>query len=80
MTKTKDIGTCPICLKRLQGVAKHLREFHRVHNPKEREILNNMASGRVRLGGGVCPLVPCNTFVLHLEKHLQAHDDATQRL
>lgn len=78
MTRTKEVGECPLCNKLLRVVSKHLKQFHHVDNVKERGILNNMATGRVKLGGGVCPILQCNTYVLHLEKHIRAHSDVTQ--
>ncbi|XP_029963475.1 zinc finger and SCAN domain-containing protein 26-like isoform X2 [Salarias fasciatus] len=79
MTKTKEQRVCPICGKYLKAVAKHLRQIHRIPNPNERIILNNLATGRILLGGGRCSLPLCNSQVLHLEKHLRGHKDVTDR-
>ena len=79
MTKTKEEGECPICGKTLQRVAEHIRIIHKVKNNKERSILNHMSTGRILLGGGKCHLVLCGKTVLHLEKHIRAHTDLTQR-
>ncbi len=79
MTKTKGEGKCPLCGKLLKCVSKHLREIHHLQNKNERTILNNLATGRVLLGSGRCPLPLCNTQVLHLDKHLRGHKDITQR-
>ena len=79
MTKTKDEGECPLCGKHLKCVAKHIRVIHKIKNAKERAILNNLSTGRILLGRGHCPLVLCNKLVLHLEKHIRAHNDVTQQ-
>ncbi|XP_034538833.1 uncharacterized protein LOC117812245 [Notolabrus celidotus] len=79
MSKTKTEGDCPICGKLLQCVSKHLREIHLLKNGKERAILNLLATGRIHLGGGTCPIQLCNATVLHLEKHICGHKDVTQR-
>ncbi len=76
-TKTKGQGECPICGKLLLSVSKHLRLIHNLKNSKERAILNNLAPGRILVGGGQCPVVLCNANVLHLEKHLRAPKDIT---
>ncbi len=70
MTKTKGQGECPICPI---SVSKHLRLSHNLKNAKERAILNNLATGRIPVGGGQCPVVLCNANVLHLEKHSHSH-------
>ncbi|KAE8280985.1 hypothetical protein D5F01_LYC21559 [Larimichthys crocea] len=71
MTKTKQNGVCPICGKALQMVAKNIRETHMVRNPRERAILNSMATGQP------CPIAGCTPHVLHVAKHLKAHTDIT---
>ncbi|XP_059184675.1 uncharacterized protein LOC131967752 [Centropristis striata] len=72
--KTKNDGVCPICDKVLKGVAKHLKTWHKVENVAERAILNQIATGRVNLGSGPCPVPGCQSkFCPRLERHIRSH-------
>ncbi|XP_059184678.1 uncharacterized protein LOC131967755 [Centropristis striata] len=72
--KTKNEGECPICDRAFKGVAKHLRTWHKVENMQERAILNQMATGRVNLGSGPCPVPGClSRFCPQLERHIMSH-------
>uniref|UniRef100_A0AAV2LCU3 Uncharacterized protein n=1 Tax=Knipowitschia caucasica TaxID=637954 RepID=A0AAV2LCU3_KNICA len=75
MTKPKQSGQCPICLKVLQHVSKHIREVHLIRNPTERRILNAIASGRVDVQKGTCPVPGCGLFRRRLSRHIEAHPD-----
>ncbi|CAL8378194.1 unnamed protein product [Gadus morhua 'NCC'] len=75
MTKPKAMGDCPICLKALQFVAKHLREIHSLHNNRERGILNFLATGRTLIPARPCSLPGCSPHLLCVEKHLRTHNE-----
>ncbi|KAF7225468.1 actin cytoskeleton-regulatory complex protein PAN1-like, partial [Nothobranchius furzeri] len=79
MTKPKEPGTCPICQKELLLVSKHLKEFHKVENIHERNILNKLAMGRTVIPPGPCPIVNCIPHLLHVEKHVDNHLELTAR-
>ncbi|XP_059929866.1 uncharacterized protein LOC132473672 [Gadus macrocephalus] len=73
MTKPKAMGECPICLKALRFVSKHLREIHSLKNIRERGILNFLATGRTLVPAGPCPLPFCSPHLLNVVKHLRTH-------
>ncbi|CAL1603246.1 unnamed protein product [Knipowitschia caucasica] len=75
MTKPKVSGQCPICLKVLQHVSKHIREFHGIKNARERTILNAICTGRVVIGKGTCPVPGCGLFRRRLAIHIERHSD-----
>ncbi|KAE8278132.1 hypothetical protein D5F01_LYC23772 [Larimichthys crocea] len=60
-------------------LAKHIRGRHMVANPEERAILNNLATGRVTIPPGPCPMPGCRMLVLHVAKHLKSHHDISRR-
>uniref|UniRef100_A0AAV2LVI2 C2H2-type domain-containing protein n=1 Tax=Knipowitschia caucasica TaxID=637954 RepID=A0AAV2LVI2_KNICA len=73
--RTKQSGQCPICLKTLKHVSKHIREFHRIENPRERTIINAISTGRVHIGKGPCPVPGCGLFRRRLSNHIEGHID-----
>ncbi|XP_061556903.1 uncharacterized protein LOC133415092 [Phycodurus eques] len=73
MTKPKTRITCPLCQKKLDFVAKHLRERHKLKNKDERRILNKLALNRIKLSGGKCPVVECRKTVIDLQCHVYNH-------
>ncbi|KAE8279992.1 hypothetical protein D5F01_LYC22127 [Larimichthys crocea] len=79
MTKTKEGGICPLCGRCFATLAKHIRTRHMVANPEERAILNNLATGRVTIPPGPCPMPGCRMLVLHVAKHLKSHKDISSR-
>uniref|UniRef100_A0AAV2LI07 C2H2-type domain-containing protein n=1 Tax=Knipowitschia caucasica TaxID=637954 RepID=A0AAV2LI07_KNICA len=75
MTKPKQSGQCPICLKVLMHISKHIREVHRIRNQTERSILNGISSGRIYMQQGLCPVPGCGVFRRRLSTHLEGHVD-----
>lgn len=78
MTSPKTATECPICGKTIKRLSKHLSGWHNLKNTRERQILNQLATGRITVGGGSCPLPNCQPYVIWLEKHLKGHKDHSQ--
>ncbi|TKS66026.1 hypothetical protein D9C73_000082 [Collichthys lucidus] len=79
MTKTKESQLCPVCGGSFVQLAKRIRNRHAVVNPEERVILNNMATGRVTLPPGPCPMPGCGLRRMHVAKHLKTHHVISRR-
>ncbi|KAL7369706.1 hypothetical protein ABVT39_006327 [Epinephelus coioides] len=62
----------------MKRLSKHLSGWHNLKNNRERQILNQLATGRIAVGGRPCPLPSCLPHVLWLEKHLRSHQDYSQ--
>uniref|UniRef100_A0AAV2LMA7 Uncharacterized protein n=1 Tax=Knipowitschia caucasica TaxID=637954 RepID=A0AAV2LMA7_KNICA len=75
MTKPKQSGQCPICLKVLMDISKHIREVHRIRNQTERSILNGISFGRIYMQQGLCPVPGCGVFRRRLSTHLEGHGE-----
>jgi len=71
MTRTQATSICPLCLNDYKALSQHLKRAHFVLNIDERRLLLNLASRRVNIRSGPCPVSGCKYHSSRLDKHLQ---------
>lgn len=72
------MDSCPICHCYFSTLHKHLKNTHCVSNVQERQILLNLAAGRVNICAAPCPVLGWNYMLTRLDRHVkQSHAELT---
>ncbi|XP_043955246.1 coiled-coil domain-containing protein 69-like [Gambusia affinis] len=79
MTPHKNCHPCPLCGNTFSFPGRHLVNFHKIKNIKEKQLLLSLASGRICIRKMPCPVEACNYAQSRLDKHLQcAHPELSR--
>lgn len=73
-----SVEDCPLCLRGYHQLSQHLRVIHKVKNKTERKLLLSIASGRVNVRKGTCPIAGCKKETTRLDRHLKTHTELTK--
>ncbi|KAL3066177.1 hypothetical protein OYC64_016177 [Pagothenia borchgrevinki] len=70
---------CPLCCMQYRTLPRHLVVRHHVHNPQERNILLQMAHGRINIRTEPCTVVGCGYHGTRLDRHINCdHPELSQ--
>ncbi|XP_041929931.1 serine-rich 25 kDa antigen protein-like [Alosa sapidissima] len=70
MTQTSKATFCPLCQKLYSAFNQHLERGHKIKNKTERDILNKMGNGRIKIRTESCTVPGCPYKGSRLDKHL----------